>query len=375
MAEKSLEEIKNDIVHRAGRINPFERIKKADAEQVVNNLTSLDADLWGREWGKFGVKYEALGEAQEKQGKKTEAGEAYYLAYEYYRIGRYPVPSSPEKMTCYKGALRAFLKAAPMMEPPLERVQIPFDGKKVVGYLQVPKGINRPPVVMHWGGVDGWKEDRRSNNDALLKAGLACFTIDMPGAGENPCLGNDPHAERTFSAAMDYLESRQDIDGTRIACMGCSFGGYWAAKLAHPEPRRLRGAVNWGAGVHRTFQEEWLRPALTLTASQYLMGPSSLLDARSYIFGVRTLEEVLKTAPSLSLVTQGLIDQPCAPLLCINGKEDDQHPVSDLYLLAEHGSPKDLRIIPGAGHMGRKKGQSNDDVVEIVTKWLKEKLS
>jgi len=150
---------------------------------------------------------------------------------------------------------------------------------------------------------------------------------------------------------------------------------YWAAKLAHTEPKRLRGAVNWGAGVHRTFQEEWLRPALTLTASQYLMGPASLLDARSYIFTAKSLEEVLKTAPTLSLVTQGLIDQPCAPLLCINGKDDDQHPISDLYLLAEHGSPKDLRIIAGAGHMGRKKGQSNDEVVDIVTQWLKEKLA
>jgi pimeloyl-ACP methyl ester carboxylesterase len=375
MAEKSLEEIKADISHRAGRFNPFERVKKVDVEQVVKRLTNLDADLWGQEWGKVGAKYETLADEQEKSGNKQEAGETYYLAYEYYRIGRYPVPSSPEKMKCYKGALRTFLKAAPTREPPLERIEIPFEGKKVVGYLQVPKGINHPPVVMHWGGVDGWKEDRRTNNDVLLKLGLACFTVDMPGAGENPCVASDLRAERTFSAAMDYLETRNDIDGRRIACMGGSFGGYWAAKLAHTEPRRLRGAVNWGAGVHRTFQAEWLRPALTITASQYLMGPASLLDARSYIFGVKTLEETLKIAPTLSLVTQGLIDQPCAPLLCINGKEDDQHPISDFYLLAEHGSPKDIRIIPGAGHMGRKKGQSNDEVVGIVTKWLKDKLA
>ncbi len=375
MADKTLDEIKADIVHRAGRINPFERVKRADVEQVVQNLTSLDADLWGREWSKFGSKYEALADEQDQRGQKKEAGDTYYLAYEYYRIGRYPVPSSAEKMTCYRGALRAFLKAAPRMEPPLERIEIPFEGKKVVGYLQVPKAANRPPVVMHWGGVDGWKEDRRTNNDRLLDVGLACFTIDMPGAGENPCLGSDLRAERTFSAAMNYLETRSDIDGKRIACMGGSFGGYWAAKLAHTEPKRLRGAVNWGAGVHRTFQEEWLRPALTLTASQYLMGPISLLDARSYIFGVRTLEETLKIAPTLSLVAQGLIDQPCAPLLCINGKEDDQHPISDLYLLAERGSPKELRIIAGAGHMGRKRGESNDEVVNIITTWLKEKLS
>ena len=354
MAEKTLEEIKADILRRAGRINPFERVKKEDVEQVVKNLASLDPDLWGREWGKFGARYEALAEEQEKQGKKAEAGKTFYQAYEYYRIGRYPVPSSPEKMTCYKGVLRTFLKAAPYLDPPLERVEIPFEGKKVVGYLQIPKGVSRPPVVIHWGGVDGWKEDRRSNSELLHQEGLATFTMDMPGAGENPCLGQEPRAERTFSAAIDYLETRQDIDGKRIAVMGGSFGGYWAAKVAHVEAKRLRGAVNWGAGVHRSFQEEWLRPALTLTASQYLMGPASLLDARSYIFGVKTLDEVLKIAPSLSLVTQKLIEQPCAPLLCINGKLDDQHPVEDIYLLLEHGTPKDVRIIADAGHMGRK---------------------
>jgi pimeloyl-ACP methyl ester carboxylesterase len=375
MAEKTLDEIKADILQRAGRINPFERVKRDDVGQVVGNLTSLDPDLWGKEWGNFGHKYEALAGEQEKSGDQRKAGENYYLAYEYYRIGRYPVPSSPEKMSCYKGALRSFLKAAPSMDPPLERIAIPFEEKQVIGYLQIPRGVERPPVVMHWGGVDGWKEDRRTNSDVLLARGIACFTIDMPGAGENPCSGSDLRAERTLSAALDYLETRSDIDGKRIACMGGSFGGYWAAKLAHTEPKRLRGAVNWGAGVHRTFQEEWLRPALTLTASQYLMGPASLLDARSYIFGVKTLEETLKIAPTLSLVAQGLIDEPCAPLLCINGKEDDQHPISDLYLLAEHGSPKDLRIIAGAGHMGRRKGQSNDDVVEIVTNWLKERLA
>jgi hypothetical protein len=43
-------------------------------------------------------------------------------------------------------------------------------------------------------------------------------------------------------------------------------------------------------------------------------------------------------------------------------------------LLAEHGNPKDLRIIAGAGHMGRVKGQSNDRVVNIVTQWLQQKL-
>ena len=75
MAEKSLEEIKTDILHRAGRINPFERVAREDVEQVVANLNSLEPDLWGSEWGKLGAKYEALAEEQEKTGKQAQAGE------------------------------------------------------------------------------------------------------------------------------------------------------------------------------------------------------------------------------------------------------------------------------------------------------------
>jgi dipeptidyl aminopeptidase/acylaminoacyl peptidase len=45
---------------------------------------------------------------------------------------------------------------------------------------------------------------------------------------------------------IDYLENRPDIDPQRIAIMGRSFGGYWAAKMAHVEAKRLRATVVWG---------------------------------------------------------------------------------------------------------------------------------
>jgi len=48
MAEKNLGEIKADILNRAGRVNPFERVKREDVEQVLQRLDSLDPDLWGR---------------------------------------------------------------------------------------------------------------------------------------------------------------------------------------------------------------------------------------------------------------------------------------------------------------------------------------
>ena len=46
----------------------------------------------------------------------------------------------------------------------------PVPGRKLIGYLSIPKGATRPPVVMHWGGVDGWKEDREIAESASCTA-------------------------------------------------------------------------------------------------------------------------------------------------------------------------------------------------------------
>jgi dipeptidyl aminopeptidase/acylaminoacyl peptidase len=165
------------------------------------------------------------------------------------------------------------------------------------------------------------------------------------------------------------------VDGSRIGVWGGSFGGYWAAKLAFVEAGRLKAAVNQGGGIHYGFQREWLETALTKTASTYLLGPASLLDARSWVLGAKNLEELLAIAPSLSLKTQGLLDRPSAPLLSVNGKKDDQQPIADVYLLAEHGNPKEARVYPEGGHMGRSKDVSDEQVAELIAGWLKMRLA
>jgi pimeloyl-ACP methyl ester carboxylesterase len=229
-------------------------------------------------------------------------------------------------------------------------------------------------VVLHWGGVDGWKENRQHQNARLNRLGLATFTVDMPGAGEHPLRYIDPRAESTYSAAIDYLVQRKDVDGSRIAVWGGSFGGYWAARLAFTEAKRLKGAVFHGGNVHYGFQRDWLEPALTKTASTYLFGPASLFEARSQAMGVKTLEEFLEAAPKLSLKALGLLDQPSAPILGVNGKLDDQAPVQDIYLLMEHGNPKEARVFPEGGHMGRTPGRDASEITAVIADWLAAKL-
>ena len=197
----------------------------------------------------------------------------------------------------------------------------------------------------------------------------------MPGTGENPILYGDPAAVKTYSAWIDHLLSRSDVDGSRIGVWGASFGGYWAARLAYQEAKRLKGAVFHGGNVHHGFQREWLVPAFTTGGATYLFGAANLLEARAQAMGTKTMEEFLNAVPKLSLVELGLIDQPSAPILGVNGKLDDQAPVQDIYLLMEHGSPKEARIYPQGRHMGRSPGQSEDEIPAMITNWLKDKLT
>jgi|HubBroStandDraft_5_1064220.scaffolds.fasta_scaffold55916_2 esterase FrsA len=373
--ERSLEEVKAEFMRRAGRLNPFEEISREDAETVMNALTDLDKDRWAREWSKVGHRHEEKADAQAKAGAPgKELAKFYMQAFDACRVGRYPTPNSPGKFQAYQDSLRMFRKAAKYFDPPLEIVELPFGDKKLIGYLQRPPGVVRPPVVLHWGGVDGWKEDRLRIAKSIMDAGLASLTIDMPGSGENSVLYSHPEAERTYLTWLDHLPQRTDVDGKRVAVWGGSFGGYWAARLAYVAPDRLKGAVFHGGSVHYGFQKEWLIPAFTTGGATYLFGAHSLLEARSRAMGTNTLEEFLEIAPRFSLVTMGLLDKPSAPILGVNGKLDDQAPVDDIYLLMEHGSPKAARVYADGHHMGRTPGQPSDHITTTIVEWLRGQL-
>ncbi len=373
---RPLEEVKTEVLSRTGKRGAFAEVRRDEVEAILQSIHSLDRDEWAREWCKTGLKHEAEGDARAKQGAPAhELAEHYNLAFNYCMLGRYPTASSPGKKEAYAHSVRQYRKAGQYFEPPLQIVEIPFEGKKLTGYLRIPKGAVKPPIVMNWGGVDGWKEDRERPNQRMLKAGLATFSVDLPGTGESPVLYGDPAAERAYSAFIDHLVQRGDIDGSRIAVWGGSFGGYWAARLAYTEAKRLKGAVFQGGNVHFGYQEKWLVPAFTTGGATYLFGAGSLLEARNQAMGLKTMDEFLKAAPKLSLVALGIIDKPSAPILGVNGKLDDQAPVEDIYLLMEHGSPKEARIYSKGYHMGATPGMPEDDVAIMITQWLKEKLS
>ena len=90
--ERTLDEVKAEFMRRAGKLNPFEDIKREDAERVMAALKNLDKDHWADEWSKIGHGYEAKGDAAAKAGASgKELAELYMHAFDACRVGRYPI--------------------------------------------------------------------------------------------------------------------------------------------------------------------------------------------------------------------------------------------------------------------------------------------
>ncbi|HZR97632.1 MAG TPA: alpha/beta fold hydrolase [Chloroflexota bacterium] len=344
--------------------NPFTYSRYEDVERAFGQLTSVDRDAWAEAFLTLGAPYEERAREAEARGDLKAAQENYLLAYDYYHVARYPAPNSPAKRRAYPKSQEMYLAAARFFDPPLERVEMPFagrpgEGRVAVGYLRKPNGATRPPVLVCWGGIDSFKEERR--DAGFLEAGLASLTIDMPGVADAPLAGSED-AERLWDAIFDWIAARLDLDAERVAILGGSTGGYWATKVAHTHRDRIRAAINQGGPAHYAFTPEWIAKA---QLGEY---PFELAETLACAFGRETYDDWVAYAPRLSLVTQGVLDQPCAPLLLVNGLHDTVFPIQDMYVLLEHGSPKDARFFP-SGHMGH-----TPQTRDIMVNWLLERL-
>ena len=360
---KTLDEAKAWMLQRlASHTHPMNALPADEGREWIANLTGLDGATWGAHWGELGDALLRQARAAE-QGGDGQAAALYQKASGCYFMGRFPAPNHPAKERCAAAEREAYLAASRSWPQPIQRVQVPFAGREGVGasvvlLLRRPTGVQRPPVVLMWGGVDACKEQMTAASDAFLARGIATIAMDNAGTGESPVKGVQD-AERQFLAAMDWVAAQPDLAGQRVGLLGRSFGGYWATKLAHLVPDRVAGAVNWGGGAHHMFQPEWVEASRY--PDSYLM---ELVETRQRMLGATSDAEYVAFFKRLSLLDQGLLDAPCAPLLLVNGKDDRQCPVADIHLLTERGSPKSVRLFPG-GHMGL-----TPQTLPTIVEWL-----
>ena len=368
--ERTIEEVKTEAIHRAevGQY-PLIGLDPADVKEAFESIHSPDKDEWAAGFTHVADRY--FNEAKSLQSTDpTKANADYIRAWRLYSFGRWPIPASPGKQKSYEKAIEAFLAHAKFYDPPLEVVRIPFEGKEIIGYLRLPKNAKRPvPLVVAVNGLDSRKEDLTESFGAILPFGIGFLAIDGPGTGQAPIKVSE-NAERMLSKVLDYAQSRPEIDNNRIALHGVSWGAYWATKMAIVERGRLRGASAQSPPVDGFFQKDFLLNHL-LGNREYLFDQVPAL--MNVLEGVHTVDEMAEYLPKMSLVHQGLLGKPMAPMLVIAGVLDTQVPIADDYLLLSKGDvPKDAWINPQGGHLGRQVGVWPDPRIfkEVIIPWL-----
>src|SRR5260370_29687149 len=122
-------------------------------------------------------------------------------------------------------------KALPHLQPPGERVAIPYEGKQLYGNLRKPAaqpsntGIARPPIVVMCMGLDSAKEEMDDYESRFLKRGVATLAFAGPGQGEAEYdFAVCPEYEKPVKAVIDWLEARNDPATPRIGTSGPALG-------------------------------------------------------------------------------------------------------------------------------------------------------
>jgi pimeloyl-ACP methyl ester carboxylesterase len=369
-AERTIDEIKTEAVHRAevGQY-PLIGLDPGDVKEAFNSIHTRDKDEWAAAF--MGVADRYMNEAKSlEKSDPAKANANYIRAWRLYSFGRWPIPASPGKQRSYEKAIEAFLAHARFFDPPLEIVKIPFEGKEITGYLRLPKNAHGPvPLVLAVNGLDSRKEDLTESFSAILPFGVGYFAVDGPGTGQNPVKVSE-NADRMLSRVLDYIATRPEIDKTRVAMHGVSWGAYWATKMAIVERDRLKGASAQSPPTDKFFQKDFLMDSL-LGNREYLFDQVPALMA---IFdNVHTVDELAAALEKISLVKQGLLGKPMSPMLILAGVKDTQVPISDIYLLLNQGDvPKTAWINPEGGHLGRQVGVWPDPRIfkEVIIPWL-----
>ena len=368
-SERTIEEIKAEAIHRAevGQY-PLIGLDPADVKEAFNSIHTRDKDEWAAAFMGVADRYMNEGKTLEKTDP-AKANADYIRAWRLYSFGRWPIPASPGKQRSYEKAIEAFLAHARFWDPPLEIVKIPFEGKEIIGYLRLPKNTNGPvPLVLAVNGLDSRKEDLSESFSAILPFGVSFLAVDGPGTGQCPIKVSET-SDRMFSRILDYIATRPEIDKSRVTMHGVSWGAYWATKMAIVEHTRLRGASAQSPPVDTFFQKEFLMNSL-IGNREYLFDQVPALMA---IFdNVTTIDQMAEVLPKMSLVKQGLLGKPMAPMLILAGVLDTQVPISDIYLLLDKGDvPKTAWINPQGGHLGRQVKVWPDPRIfkEVIIPW------
>lgn len=293
-----------------------------------------------------------VGQAEdaEKAGHTRTAGQLYFRASNYLaQAERMLAHSDPDRVPTYRRMLQLAQKAFDLHSPRVSAVTIPYEGTTLPAYFsQAPATDAGPaPVIVLVNGLDSTKEHMYASNhwEELAARGISCLMLDQPGTGEALRLQGLPariDTEAWAGAAVDWLETRDDVDATRIGIVGWSLGGYYAPRAAAFEKRFALCVAwganhDWGAVQRRRKEREGERPV-----PHYW---EHVLWVWGHEGDEQHLDAFLDFADDVHL--DGVVEQITVPFLIAHGANDRQIPLEYAHRSFDQAvnSPKrELRV-------------------------------
>jgi len=288
--------------------------------------TAVATEAWYQSWSRLAQKLDHLAEQDHARGYRLSAGSKSLRAANYYLFAERNVPwKDPRRLLTYRKALAAFEHGVKLRGDEAERVQVPYQGAQLAGWLHLPPGPGPFPCVLFYNGLDSIKEMHYLLYAAIAaRRGLAVLFVDQEGTGEAIRLHKLPKRHDTEVSArlfVDFLQSHRRIDCDRIGIAGISAGGYCAPRAAAFE-KRLKCVACLGAFFNMDSHREMF---LGRTSAGLAEGLSDLMDQLMTVTGAASPEEAVEIFSRRDLSTS--IGELECPLLVVHGENDRQVPL------------------------------------------------
>jgi 2,6-dihydroxypseudooxynicotine hydrolase len=306
----------------------------SDFQRVTRRVEQWDD--WCREWSACGAGHAALGAEAETRWRFESAGEHYFRAAMAYHFGKFLFVHRPEELrAAHHHVVDLYQQALAYLQTPAERIAIPYEGDTTMyGILRKPYHVPRPPVVLLVPGLDSVKEELHSIGDDFLRRGMAVLAIDGPGQGEMEFTQPMRHDyEVPVRYAIDYLQTRRDLDMSRVGLLGVSLGGYYAVRAAAFDPR-IRAAISLGGPYS--------------LAEHFADGPVLTRDA--LIFRLYAEDEGAALEKLRQFDLSGVMGNILCPLLVIMGGQDRIVPPQAAERMANEAKRAQLWMFEEGNH-------------------------
>ncbi|MDI9695508.1 alpha/beta hydrolase [Burkholderia cenocepacia] len=167
----------------------------------------------------------------------------------------------PRKRALYARLVDASHDLARWSDKRIERVEVPFDAARLIGWLVRPATEPIRGTVIVFGGQSGWGFAYWPIARALAARGVATLLAEGPGQGETRLeqrIFVDVDMTAAYRRFVDHVAER--VPGP-IGIWGNSIGGLWAASTAASDARIAACCVNGALAAptllpFRTFVEQ-----------------------------------------------------------------------------------------------------------------------